>query len=89
MNFEPASGISFFQRYLTLWVLLCMAAGIAVGHFMSGLVTLLNGLTVSGISLPITVLIWIMIFPMMMKNMQIQPGREFLDRLWESSPQTV
>ena len=44
-----------------------MAAGIAVGHFMSGLVTLLNGLTVSGISLPITVLIWIMIFPMMMK----------------------
>ena len=67
MNFEPASGISFFQRYLTLWVLLCMAAGIAVGHFMSGLVTLLNGLTVSGISLPITVLIWIMIFPMMMK----------------------
>lgn len=67
LNFEPASGISFFQRYLTLWVLLCMAAGIAVGHFMSGLVTLLNGLTVSGISLPITVLIWIMIFPMMMK----------------------
>ena len=44
-----------------------MAAGIAVGHFMSGLVTLLNGLTVSGISLPITVLIWIMIFPMMME----------------------
>lgn len=67
MNFEPASGISFFQRYLTLWGLLCMAAGIAVGHFMSGLVTLLNGLTVSGISLPITVLIWIMIFPMMME----------------------
>lgn len=67
LNFEPASGISFFQRYLTLWVLLCMAAGIAVGHFMSGLVTLMNGLKVSGISLPITVLIWIMIFPMMMK----------------------
>ena len=67
LNFEPASGISFFQRYLTLWGLLCMAAGIAVGHFMSGLVTLLNGLTVSGISLPITVLIWIMIFPMMME----------------------
>ena len=53
LNFEPASGISFFQRYLTLWVLLCMAAGIAVGHFMSGLVTLLNGLTVSGILFPL------------------------------------
>lgn len=64
---EPASEISFFQRYLTFWVLLCMAAGIAAGHFMPGLVTLLNGLTVSGISLPITLLIWVMIFPMMMK----------------------
>jgi len=37
----------------------------AAGHFMPGLVTLLNGPTVSGISLPITLLIWVMIFPMM------------------------
>ena len=59
--------ISFFQRYLSVWVLLCMAAGIALGHFAPSVPRALERLSVAGISLPIAVLIWLMIFPMMLK----------------------
>lgn len=34
MQHEQASGINFFQRYLTVWVLLCMIVGVAIGHFL-------------------------------------------------------
>ena len=51
MKTRQQTGISFFQKYLTVWVLLCMAAGILIGH----------------ISIPIAILIWIMIYPMMIK----------------------
>lgn len=60
-------GINSFQKNLTWWVLGCMAAGIAIGHFVPGIPAFLNTLQVVGISLPIAVLIWIMIYPMMMK----------------------
>lgn len=60
-------GISFFQKYLSLWVLLCMAAGILVGKFLPSVPEFLNELSVAGISIPIAVLIWVMIYPMMMK----------------------
>lgn len=60
-------GISFFQRYLSVWVLLCMVIGVMIGHFIPGIPTALEKLQVSGISIPIAVLIWVMIYPMMMK----------------------
>lgn len=61
------SGISFFQRYLSIWVLICMAAGVSVGHFIPDVPAFLGKLQIEGISIPIAVLIWIMIYPMMIK----------------------
>ena len=60
-------GINFFQRYLTVWVLLCMVVGVAIGHFLPSVPAFLSTLQVDGISIPIAILIWLMIYPMMMK----------------------
>ena len=67
MKKESNSGISFFQRYLTVWVIVCMLIGIMLGHFLPGMKEALNHLEYAGISIPMAVLIWIMIYPMMMK----------------------
>lgn len=64
---EKTQGISFFQTYLTVWVLLCMAAGILLGHTFPAVPQVLEKLQIAGISVPIAVLIWIMIYPMMLK----------------------
>lgn len=61
------SGIGFFEKYLTIWVLLCMAAGILIGHYLPGVPYFLGKFEYAQISIPIAVLIWIMIYPMMMK----------------------
>ena len=60
-------GISFFEKYLTLWVALCMAAGILISVYLPGIPAFLNQFTYAEISIPIAILIWIMIYPMMMK----------------------
>lgn len=67
LNENQETGISTFQRYLSLWVLLCMAIGILIGHFLLIISKALDKLSISGISIPIANLIWIMIYPMMMK----------------------
>ncbi|MDY4429756.1 arsenic resistance protein, partial [Evtepia sp.] len=67
MKRHAEEGISFFQRYLTAWVLLCMAAGVLLGHFVPVLPAALDRVTYARISLPMAVLIWIMIYPMMIK----------------------
>lgn len=64
---KSKAGISTFQRYLSLWVLLCMAAGILIGRFLPAVPEFLGRLEVAGISIPIAVLIWVMIYPMMLK----------------------
>jgi ACR3 family arsenite transporter len=59
-----------FERYLSAWVALCMAAGIVLGKIMPGVVAALRGVEIgkgSQINAPIAVLIWLMITPMMMK----------------------
>lgn len=61
------SGINFFQKYLTIWVLLCMAVGILIGHSIPQIPAILGSMEIAGISIPIAVLIWIMIYPMMIK----------------------
>ena len=60
-------GISFFQRYLSLWVLLCMIVGVLIGRFLPSVPDTLGVLQIAGISIPIAILIWVMIYPMMMK----------------------
>ncbi|WP_287771644.1 ACR3 family arsenite efflux transporter [Megasphaera sp.] len=66
MDHEQAGSISFFQRYLTVWVFLCMVAGVIIGHTVPAVPAFLDTLQVMGISIPIAVLIWVMIYPMMM-----------------------
>ncbi|MDY6308672.1 MAG: arsenical-resistance protein, partial [Oribacterium sp.] len=67
MSMKQKTGISFFQKYLTVWVLLCMAAGIVIGHFIPVVPEALGRMEIAGISIPIAILIWIMIYPMMIK----------------------
>ena len=62
--------LNIFERYLTLWVALCMAAGIGLGKLLPGMVDALRKLEFGGgsqINAPIAVLIWLMIYPMMLK----------------------
>ena len=61
------SGIGFFEKYLTIWVIMCMAVGILIGKFLPGIPAFLGKFEIAGESIPIAVLIWIMIYPMMMK----------------------
>lgn len=60
-------GISFFQRYLTAWVAICMVAGVLIGHLFPGIGTFMNRFEYANVSIPMAILIWIMIYPMMMK----------------------
>jgi ACR3 family arsenite transporter len=65
-----AGGLGFFERYLSLWVALCMVAGVGLGKLMPGSVELLRGFEFgqgSQINAAIAILIWLMITPMMMK----------------------
>lgn len=59
--------MSVFERYLTVWVILCIAAGITLGHFAPGLFGLISAAEVANVNLPVAVLIWIMIIPMLVK----------------------
>lgn len=59
--------ISAFQRYLSAWVLGCMGVGIFIGKFLPVIPYILGKLEIARISIPIAILIWIMIYPMMLK----------------------
>ena len=61
------SGMGLFERYLSLWVFVCIAAGIALGHFLPGAFQAIGGLEVARINLPVAVLVWLMIIPMLLK----------------------
>ena len=67
MKEENCSGISFFQKYLTVWVLICMLIGIIIGRFLPEAAEFLNRFEYAGVSVPMAVLIWLMIYPMMIK----------------------
>jgi ACR3 family arsenite transporter len=64
---EKVSGIGFFERYLTVWVILCMIAGVLIGKFLPGIPTFLGQFEYAEVSIPIAILIWLMIYPMMLK----------------------
>ena len=59
--------MSLFERYLTLWVALCIAAGILLGKLMPGLFHVIASAEVAQVNLPVAVLIWLMIVPMLVK----------------------
>lgn len=60
-------GIGFFERYLTVWVTLCIIVGIAVGQLLPIVPETLGKWEYANVSIPIAVLIWLMIYPMMLK----------------------
>ena len=59
--------MSTFERYLTLWVAFCIAAGIALGHAMPDVFQAIGRAEVAKVNLPVAVLIWLMIIPMLIK----------------------
>jgi ACR3 family arsenite transporter len=67
---RPAKRLNRFERYLTLWVALCMLTGVLLGKILPGAVGAIRGMEFgrsSHINLPIAFLIWLMIYPMMLK----------------------
>ena len=64
---EKKQGIGFFERYLTLWVALCIIAGIAVGQWLPAIPQTLSQFEYANVSIPVAILIWLMIYPMMLK----------------------
>lgn len=59
--------MSLFERYLTLWVLLCIIAGIALGNLLPGAFQVIGKLEIAKVNLPVAILIWLMIIPMLLK----------------------
>ncbi|MBK6854594.1 MAG: ACR3 family arsenite efflux transporter [Burkholderiales bacterium] len=63
---QPAS-MSLFERYLTVWVFLCIVAGIVLGQLLPSPVQAIGRMEVARVNLPVGVLIWVMIIPMLLK----------------------
>ena len=63
----PASGMGAFERNLTWWVLACIGAGTALGWWMPGAFEALGQMEVARVNLPVAVLVWVMIIPMLLK----------------------
>ncbi|XUM22060.1 ACR3 family arsenite efflux transporter [Bradyrhizobium oligotrophicum S58] len=59
--------MTIFERYLTVWVLLCIIVGIGLGHLMPGLFATVASAEVARVNLPVAALIWLMIIPMLLK----------------------
>ena len=84
-NNEKKENISFFQKYLTLWVFICMIIGVLISKFLPVIPSTLNKFEYANVSIPIAVLIWLMIYPMMMsvdfqsiKNVTKNPSGIFI-----------
>ncbi len=67
MEEQKTGGIGFFEKYLTIWVVLCMILGVLIGKFLPAVPDFLGNFTYAEVSIPIAILIWLMIYPMMMK----------------------
>lgn len=59
--------MGFFERYLTAWVFACIVVGIALGHFFNGAFQAIGALEIARVNLPVAVLVWLMIIPMLLK----------------------
>jgi ACR3 family arsenite transporter len=59
--------MSLFERYLTLWVCLCILLGIALGQFFPGVFQAVGAMEVAQVNLPVGLLIWVMVIPMLVK----------------------
>lgn len=66
-NKKNNSGIGFFEKYLTLWVFICIIVGVLIGKFIPQIPNTLSRFEYYNVSIPTAILIWIMIIPMMLK----------------------
>src|SRR6266498_2731122 len=64
---EAKPAIGFFERWLTLWVFLCIVAGIALGELAPAPAQTLGRLELARVNIPVGLLIWVMIIPMLMR----------------------
>jgi len=67
MDKAEKAAISFFEKNLTYWVVLCMIVGVVIGNFVPAIPSFLARFEYANVSIPIAFLIWLMIYPMMMK----------------------
>ena len=63
----PRPAIGFFERYLTVWVTLCIVAGIVLGQLLPGISRSIGALEIAKVNVPVGLLIWVMIIPMLLK----------------------
>jgi ACR3 family arsenite transporter len=59
--------IAFFEKYLSVWVALCIAVGIIIGMFASDQIQVISAIEIYNVNIPIAILIWLMIYPMMLQ----------------------
>lgn len=64
---EEKKGIGFFEKYLTIWVAICIVIGIVVGQCIPAIPDTLSKFEYANVSIPVALLIWLMIYPMMLK----------------------
>lgn len=67
MGKNDSAKIGFFEKYLTIWVVLCMVIGVLIGMYLPGIPDFLGRFEYANVSIPIAILIWLMIYPMMLK----------------------
>ena len=66
-NKNKSNGLGIFEKYLTLWVAICIVIGILIGRFIPVIPETLNKFEYYNVSIPVAILIWLMIYPMMLK----------------------
>jgi len=64
---QDRRGIGFFEKYLSVWVILCIVVGVAIGRYTAFIPNFLSRLEYARVSIPVAILIWLMIYPMMLR----------------------
>jgi len=64
---DERRGIGFFEKYLSVWVILCIVVGVVIGRYAKVIPDFLSKLEYAHVSIPVAILIWLMIYPMMLK----------------------
>lgn len=59
--------MGFFERYLSAWVAICIIGGIAIGKILGSSISLLSDMSIASVNIPVAILVWLMIFPMMVQ----------------------
>ncbi|MFP4453637.1 MAG: arsenic resistance protein, partial [Desulfobacterales bacterium] len=67
MNEKQEKVMGLWERYLTLWVALCMAAGILIGYGFPGMANFIDSLSIQQVNMPIGILLFLMIYPIMIQ----------------------